>query len=151
MLSYFNICNLCNANIAGILINVRKHAQTWFWWFCTNVVSQLADQLKIRTNRITSELAEVNKNLYWSAWNDANLLGIALSNTAGTCIVGNQLALLAAIYWAFLDEEILTYLMQIWYLTAEYILECFDRVSILNHYLLSLFSVFALWTFISGD
>ena len=30
-----------------------------FWWFRTNVVSQLADRLKIRTNRITSELAEV--------------------------------------------------------------------------------------------
>ena len=29
-------------------------------WFCTNVVSQLADRVKIRTNRITSELAEVS-------------------------------------------------------------------------------------------
>ena len=31
----------------------------WFQWFCTNIVSQLADRLKTRTNGITSELAEV--------------------------------------------------------------------------------------------
>ena len=60
MLSYFNIRNLRNADIAGLLISVTEHAQTWFWWFRTNVVSKLADWLKIRTNRIASELAEVN-------------------------------------------------------------------------------------------
>ena len=50
-----------------MLISFAKHAQTWFWWFCTNVVSQLTDRLKIRTNRITSELAEVTRNRWISA------------------------------------------------------------------------------------
>ena len=63
MLSYSNIRNLRNADIVEFTKNLCGTLRRWFWWFRTNVVSQLADQLKIRTNRITSELAEVRVTL----------------------------------------------------------------------------------------
>ena len=60
MLSYFNIRNLYNADIVRARKKHWKTALDGFRWFRTNVVSQLADRLKIRTNGITSELAEVS-------------------------------------------------------------------------------------------
>ena len=59
MLSYFNIRNLYNADIVRARKKHWKTALDGFRWFRTNVVSQLADRLKIRTNGITSEPAEV--------------------------------------------------------------------------------------------
>ena len=63
MLSYFNIRNLRNTDIVGARNKRYEYGSDVFWWFRTNVVSQLADRLKIRTNRIMSEFAEVTSEL----------------------------------------------------------------------------------------
>jgi hypothetical protein len=71
VLSYFNTRNLRNADIVYALCKCRDSGGF------ANVVSLLADRLKIRTNGITSELAAVNHSSLRSTLN-------CISNTGDT-------------------------------------------------------------------
>jgi len=58
--SYFNIATSAMRILSERVTNVCESGLDLILVFRTNVVSKLADRLKIRTNRITSEPAEVN-------------------------------------------------------------------------------------------